>query len=246
MSELSRENILHSLRNLREAQIMLSVEEVDLDIKKQIPAAWLDLISLDGIRFADLQRLWQPVVPKLTRVFDELARTIRGLAILLEEGKPPSLLYIFSKKEKLYYHRGFPPLEEGAIPAHLQPVWSKLPQDFRELYTIHNGWFALHSKSMGHLSIDKLSLLSSEDEWDLESEIINNMPIDPERTIIVFSNGGSGYIGFELPESEKTSEAKPLIWWSDKPTEPELSIKFWPVFDAWTAINFEEMDDIPF
>lgn len=36
------------------------------------------------------------------------------------------------------------------------------------------------------------------------------MPIDPARTVVVYAQGGSGYLGFELPASEEEGEAIPL------------------------------------
>ena len=243
MTELSKANILHTLRNLKNPQVMLSATEVNQEVASQIPKEWLSLLSLGEIDFDKLQELWHPVGDNISTVMEELERTIQGLAILIEDNQQPSLLYIFLGNEKLYYHRGFPPLKDDDIPREIANIWGNLPLDFRDLYTIHNGWVSLHSKSMGHLPADKLSLLCWE-EWSLEAEVIESTPINPEKTVIVFTNGGSGYLGFELSDLKGASEAKPLIWWSNKPSQPELNIEFWSVFNTWISMDFADMDSV--
>jgi hypothetical protein len=87
--------------------------------------------------------------------------------------------------------------------------------------------------------------LKNFEEWGLEPRVVQHMPVHPQRVAIVFRSGGRGYIGFEIAESGEPDAARPLVFWSNKPSEPEFGQKFWPVFDAWVTIGLEQMDDLP-
>ncbi|HLP88951.1 MAG TPA: SMI1/KNR4 family protein [Nostocaceae cyanobacterium] len=240
MSQLTQADILNDLEGYcYNPKLIIDHQDIPPEVISQIPPSWLSLLSLGTVEFTKLRELWQPVIHRVEMIIENLESRLQGLAILIEDNQPPSLLYIFLNDEELYYHRGFPPLTEKEITETVKPFWSKLPEDFKKLYTIHNGWTSMFDMSMGHKPIDKISLLSST-EWSLEAKVIENLPINYTKTIIVFTNGGSGYIGFELPELDR--EPRPLIFWSDKPTQPDLDIKFWTIFNTWISIDLQSKD----
>lgn len=242
MIQITKHIILNDLDNYCDnPRLITHIQDIPQDVLSQIPEAWLDILALAEIDITKLRELWQPVLPKVEMIMEDLESRLQGLSILMEDNKPPSLLYIFLNEEELYYHRGFPPLQDQEVPESIKPFWSRLPEDVKQLYTIHNGWVSLFDFSMGYKPIDKISVLSST-EWNLEPEVIKNLPIDYTKTIILFTNGGSGYIGFELPEDNEIKETTPLIFWSNKPTEPELNIKFWTIFNTWISIDLQSKD----
>jgi hypothetical protein len=241
MCQITSNAILGALRNLKNPQIVASADEVSRELVSQIPGLWLDLVSLDQVSISALRELWKPVRDRIPETMEEMEATIRGLAILIEDAAPPSLLYIFlDKQEKLGFHRGFPPIENNQIPPKILPVWSKLPSDFLELYTVHNGWYYMHAHSRGHLPVSEWSFLSWE-EWLLEDELVKRMPIRPEQTVVVYAQGGAGYLGFELPVSTKVGEATPLMLWSYDLANPRIGIEFWDVFDELTSVHFLDL-----
>jgi hypothetical protein len=242
MSQISESSIFKDIENYcYNPQLITDIQDIPQDVLSQIPQSWLGLLSLEEVDFTKLRELWQPILYRVEVIIEDLESRLQGLAILIEDDKPPSLLYIFLNDEELYYHRGFPPLQEQEITEGIKPFWSKLPEDLKKMYTIHNGWVSLFDLSMGYKPVDKISVLSST-KWNLEPEVIRNLPIDYTKTIILFANGGSGYIGFELPEDHEMKEPRPLIFWSNKPTEPNLDIKFWTIFNTWISIDLQSKD----
>lgn len=242
MSIITKVQILNDIKDYcLNPKIIIDSEDIPIENLSQIPSSWLNLLSLEKINFAKLRELWHPVIDKFEIVIEDLESRLQGLVILLEDNQPPSLLYVFLNEQELYYHRGFPPIEEQEISHKIKPFWLQLPKYIKKLYTIHNGWVSMFDLSMGHKPIDNLSILSWS-EWNLESEVIKNLPFNYKKTIIIFSNGGSGYIGFELPKPEEIAEPRPLIFWSNKPTQPDLNINFWTIFNSWITIDLQEKD----
>lgn len=235
----AREFLLQKYQN---ARLFFSREELETDIQDRIPELWIPILGFptDEAEFAAIQSLWSPVIERLPKTMDQLARVTRGVVLLVDEHNTPSLLYAYAnKKGQPRFHQGCLPLTEKSIPLDLAILWSRLPDEFRRLYAIHDGWNVLNRRDMGHLFVQDVNLLSWE-EWDLEPEVIATTPVSVERTMIVFESGGSGYMGFEIAEKEG-DEARSLVWWSNKPKNPDLKIHFWPVFDTWISIHFEEM-----
>ncbi|MTJ10907.1 MULTISPECIES: SMI1/KNR4 family protein [unclassified Anabaena] len=242
MSQITKSNILNYLENYcYNPQLITDIQDIPQDVLSKISQSWLGLLSLEEVDFTKLRELWQPILHRVEVIIEDLESRLQGLAILIEDNKPPSLLYVFLNDEELYYHRGFPPLQEQEIMEGIKPFWSKLPEDLKKLYTINNGWLSLFDLSMGHKPVDKISVLSST-EWNLEPEVIRNLPLNYTKTIILFANGGSGYIGFELSEDNEMKKPRPLIFWSNKPTEPDLDIKFWTIFNTWISIDLQSKD----
>jgi hypothetical protein len=79
-------------------------------------------------------------------------------------------------------------------------------------------------------------------QMDQITKVIKNLPINYQNTMIIFSNGGSGYIGFELSHQKNKTEPRSLIFLSNKPTKPDLDINFWTIFNTWIIIDLQEKD----
>jgi hypothetical protein len=242
MKQITKSSILKEIEDYcSNPQLITSISDVPQDISQdvlsQIPQSWLDLLSLDDVDFTKLRELWQPIVHRGESIINNLEFKLQGLVILIEDNRPPSLLYIFLNEEELFFHRGFPPLKETEIPEKIQSFWPMLPEDFKTLYSIHNGWTSFFSGAMGHKPIDEIELLSSE-EWMLEPDVIKNLPIDHTKTILVFRSGGPGYLAFECIEPEPKS----MIFWSNNPTKPEFFKSFWTNFNLWLLIDMESKD----
>ncbi len=240
MPKISMADISYCLRNLKNPRVIATADEARGVSGFPVPETWADLISLDGVSIPALRRLWQPVRDKLPQTMEALEERLQGMAILTVDDQPPSLLYIFLEGDgKLCIYQGFPPLETGKIPPALSPILPSLPRDLWDLYAIHDGWYLALSHSSGHLPVREWSLLSW-DEWRLEKKLVERMPIRPDRTLVVYNQGGGGYLGFALPKPGETGGTRPLSFWSNRLTEPRVGIDFWKAFDEWTVAGFEE------
>ena len=241
MATISTATILEALSNLNDIQLITSPNQIPKVFNNQVPDLWGALLASKDNQLSILKQLWQPISPKIPQTMAELQATLQGIAILIEDGHPPSLLYIFlNKKGKLSFHRGYPPLKTEQLPQDILPIWSNLPEEFRNLYIIHNGWFSLHSRSRGHLPVNKWSFLSSS-EWLLEDEVVAQLPISPKQTLIVYDQGGGGYLGFVLPSKSNIGQVTPVEIWLTNLTEPDTGIDFWSVYDEMTVASFLEM-----
>lgn len=235
MQPLDREFVLTSLRNLDNPRLVLRPEETPTP--ERIPAGWWPLLSLHGVDLAGLAQLWGPLPEVLPEMWRQLTRTLRGLVVLLEDGHPPTLLYLYSGGERLFHHRGQPPIVRGHVPARLSEMWPNWPPAARSLYEVHNGWTALFSQSMGHLPVGKI-----ETAYDLvgaEVEDPRALPLDLTHTTLVYSNGAGSYLCLETPADD---DARAFVWTAGRPAEVGLQAPFTAIYDAWTAIHFEEMD----
>jgi hypothetical protein len=57
MDQVSPSRIVQSLKNVRNPQVMVSLEEVPETVRQHVPEAWLSLIGLDDVDFGRLQDL---------------------------------------------------------------------------------------------------------------------------------------------------------------------------------------------
>lgn len=237
MIELNRDTVLASLRNLDNPRLVLRPE--DAPRPEHIPPAWWPMLSLDGVDHDRLAALWGPLPAALPEMWQQLTRALRGLAVLLEDNHPPALLYLYSERDRLYHHRGQPPITAGHAPNRLNEVWASWPAVARTLYEVHNGWTLLHSHSMGHLSVS--AVLPATDPAVGLSGQEGPLPFVPRRTVLLYSNGGGSYLCLEAPSAEDEA-ARAFVWSPGIPSEIGLSADFAAIYDAWTAIHFEGMD----
>ena len=97
---------------------------------------------------------------------------------------------------------------------------------------LHNGWTEVASNALGPIPIEQCYTLS-EGEWELDEDIdISKLNLD--KFLVVFNNGGSGYLCADLQHPEDNC----LIWWNDD--SPLKQSSFWGVMDSWIEIGFEE------
>ena len=235
MTELTTDTILARLQRLENPRLY------DADSKrkpKAAPALWWELVSLQDVAVPTLRQIWQPVYTLLPATMEEVETTLVGTAVLAETGEKPSLLYLFryGSSGNPTFFRGYPPVIPDDIPARWQGIWARLPEDFRQLYAVHNGWYALLSRSGGHLPLAEWSLLSDE-EWSLERDIAAALPFAPDKILLVCRDGGGGYLGFALPDS---GEVIPVAWRTQQASQLEQNIHFFARYDQMTSGNFAE------
>jgi hypothetical protein len=241
MIQIATSFILESLPSLRNPQLCVTPAETGPGLAEQIPEAWWALASLEQVDLDVLRGLWEPVARVIPQTVQELEATLQGAVVLLEEGQRPSLLYVFSDVEgTLIFYRGFLPLQQEALSARWRPIWEQLPPTLRDLYAVHDGWYLIPSHSGGHLPVAGWSLLS-DDEWRLEKGLVDRMPIVPERTVVIYAQGGGGYLGLQLPGSGEKHPVTPLELWSHDLANPQVGIDFWTAFDEWTSAVLVEM-----
>lgn len=236
MPSLDHDTVLASLRNRSNPRLVLRPE--DAAAPEHIPADWWPLLSLGGVDWAALARLWGPLAEALPDTWGQLRRTLRGLAVLLEDDYPPALLYLTTGGGRLFHHRGQPPIAPGHAPARLADVWPGWPAAARALYELHNGWTALFSQSMGHLPVADI-----ETAYELAGDLVADpdaLPLDPRRTALVYANGAGSYLCLESPSG---AAARAFVWQGSDPGTIGLQASFAAIYDAWTSIHFEEMDD---
>ena len=235
MSGLTIETILARLQRLENPKLYW----VESKRKpKTISPLWWELASLRDVTVPTLRQIWQPVYHLLPATMEEVETTLIGTAVLTESGEKPSLLYLFRYESSgnLTFFRGYPPVTLDDIPARWQGIWARLPEDFRQLYAVHNGWYALLSRSGGHLPLAEWSLLSDE-EWSLERDIAAALPFAPDKILLVCRDGGGGYLGFALPDS---GEVIPVAWRTQQASQLEQNIHFFARYDQMTSGNFAE------
>lgn len=240
-SDLSLSAVLNALPSLRSPRLCVTPADAGEERAEQAPEAWWELASLEQVDLDALRGLWEPVARVIPQTVGELEATLQRAVVLLEEGQRPSLLYLFSDVEgTLVLYRGYPPLQHAALPARWRPLWEQLPPTLHDLYAVHDGWYLIPSHSGGHLPVAGWSLLS-DDEWRLEKRLVERMPIAPERTVVVYSQGGGGYLGLQLPRSGEAGPVTPLELWSRDLANPQVGIDFWTAFDEWTSAVLVEM-----
>jgi hypothetical protein len=247
MVEWSRS--VDALPALENPRFLRTPHGLEPDIAGRVPDIWWDLVLAEE-RYAEiLKHLWAPVAARLPETLAELTAMLQGAVVLVEQGNAPSLLYVFEDEagEPVFY-QGFLPLRHDTLPSRWRSVWGRLPAALHNLYTVHNGWYLIPSHSGGHLPVTAWSFLS-DDEWRLERQLVERMPIDPDRTVVVYAHGGGGYLGFELSAVGENGPATPLQLWSHDLTNVHKHIDFWATFDGWTVAVLEDMalrnNDVP-
>lgn len=235
MNDLKIETILPRLQRLKKPKLFVADSKRK---PKGVPSLWWEMTALPELSIPTLRQIWQPVYQLLPATLEEVETTLVGTVVLTEVGEKASLLYLFRYESSgnLAFYRGHSPLTPDEIPTRWQTIWEQLPTDLQQLYAIHNGWYALFSHSGGHLPLTKWSLLADA-EWDLEQETAAALPFDLDKILLIYRDGGGGYLGFVLPDN---TDLIPIAWRTQQATQLEQAISFWQKYDQTTSANFAE------
>lgn len=182
-----------------------------------LPRAWQDLLVQDNPHKQVLNLLWTSGAQVLPRVVATLRETLQAVTLLITDLNRPSLIYIFTKKGRVFARRGYPSVES------LPPVNKQLSVDLSPIYSVHDGWVDIFSADTGPLPVDQWEILGS------------SQPNVQDGFLRVFRTGGNA-MGFDLTEHPAGS----YIIWSDG--EVEEVEDFWEELDSWISGQLEEMD----
>lgn len=183
-----------------------------------LPVSWREVLEDEEAYRIAADRIWRPVQDVLPRIVAAIKNHLQGLGLLLTDSKEPSLVYLFTKQDGIYAHRGYLPTQTSL------PWYSRLPRDLSRLYRVHNGWVDIFSGDTGPLPASDWKVLGASTERASDG------------FLEIFSTGGNG-MGFDLEEDPPGC----YIIWSDD--EIEVVEDYWRRLDSWVAEGIEEMDN---
>jgi hypothetical protein len=156
-----------------------------------LPNAWKGILSADDPVACVLEELWLPWRDLLPGTVAQLQEKLRCIGLLQTGEIPFSLVYCFEDEGEAVFFRGYPCRSIERDEAE------KLPNDFLNLYKIHDGWTDI-TGFMGPLPSENWFKLSDiyEEEY---SEIIPGVRLSD--FLVICDKGGSGYLGFDLSKS---------------------------------------------
>lgn len=197
-----------------------------------LPEKWIDILSVEGIeRITRVMGEWT----KFERYLPDVVARLRGnlkSVDLLKNAAGYSLLYSIDSDKRILYYEAKNPLCRK-MSENVKLLWPQVPESLRNFYDFHDGFYYLASHSNGLSPTEDIRLMA-DDEWGILDDI-PEPPIDMNKSMIFFNNGGSGYVFIDLSHPGKEEAA--VLWWSnDKPT---YDVNFWSTIDAWTAIGME-------
>jgi hypothetical protein len=176
----------------------------------QVPAQWRELFAQPEPHKLVVDALWSGVQELLPLTVAALSKGLSGLALLVTEAQPPSILYLLGSGDALRVRRGFPGI------AALPDVARDFDAQLAPFYRMHDGWVTLASADLG----------------PLPSRAWMRMGTDPNGAggfLGVFSHGSS-VLGFEL---ETRPPAAFALFPNDDEVEPVEN--FWSELDGWMA-----------
>jgi hypothetical protein len=192
MAPITAENYRNSLPNFVEEEGNVQFEIAPLTrLPADLPNSWKGILGADDPVGRVLQDLWLPWRDLLPGTIDHLQRKLRCVGLLQTDEIPCSLIYGFEDDGEAVFRRGYPcrPVDRDEA--------EKLPDEFLNLYKIHDGWTDMTGYT-GPLPNDDWFTLS--DIYGGEySEIIPGVRL-PDF-LVVCDTGGSGYLGFDLSKS---------------------------------------------
>ncbi|KVO08070.1 hypothetical protein WJ70_22965 [Burkholderia ubonensis] len=209
-----------------------------------VPESWLNILRQDlGAKRDAVLDGWRGFDANVPSAAHFVRTRLQDVLILLQRDSP-SLLYVYTAdKGDINFFEGHLPLQETA-PKEFNAVWQSVPQDLRRFYSeAHNGWTFLASNAMGPLPLRDWRFLS-ESQFDLDSDTIARMPVDPQQVVTVFHNGAGDYLCLNLADCNENGIASGLVYWHEKPTEPDF-VDFWPAMNTWLSIFLENADPYP-
>lgn len=213
---------------------ILTLDQLSNDDKNILPKNWLRILASEGNeRIAKTLELWSEFKVEFEQVIEYLEENLISVD-LISHKSGYSLVYgvkSTSGSDTIYYEGRNP--KEKLIPSNVLKAWNLLPKKITRFYDeVHNGWFDLASRSMGLSPVEKFFFLN-EDDWSIIDEL-DNLTIDLENTLALYSNGMGGYLCLELTKEENNA----LLWFSSE--EPMENLDFWPMADTWTVMGFED------
>jgi hypothetical protein len=236
----SIEKMLAEVQDIVQNPILLTSPD-QVEAQMNIPDAWREMLRRQETGAKSWVEPWQAYQNLLPGVYDFLQHKVRGVCLLLENAKPPSLLYVYSQGEDIDFHRGLPALGSN-VPNSKRHIWERLPLDLQNFYSqVHNGWIYLPADSLGPLPVQDIKFLSDY-EWDTEPDELKKLPFPLDQVITVFSNGGGDYLCLDLSHGAAASEDHALSWWHEEPLEPHLNFNFWALLDGWICGQMEDVD----
>jgi hypothetical protein len=220
---------------------VLLVSPEEAEAQSSIPEVWIQMLRRQSEGIKSWMEPWKDFQNLLPGVYDFLQHKVHGVCVLLEEGKPPSLLYVFSSGETDYYfYRGGPAVGNKA-PDDTRDIWRRLPSTLQAFYSkVHNGWTSLSADSMGPLPVEDIELLS---DWtgDMEPDELSRLPFRIDDVVIVFGNGGGDSLCLDLGLGA-AAEDHALVYWHEDPFEPNLDQNFWALMDGWICGQLEDVN----
>lgn len=224
------EQLIAYLRKYIKNPEIPSLDEIDSDLAA-LPKSWLHILSANGQdRINRVIDTWKNFGPHLSEITSKLESNLVSVQLLKSDGEY-SLLYEINGVNGPIYYEAKNPMNK-TFTKSVAELWESLPQQIKDFYEWQNGWFYLASHSLGPSPSEEIFLLSDED-WVIFDEI-EKPAVDLSKSIVLFTNGASGYVCIDL---SKDPEHSALIWWSNK--EPTLDLQFWDVVDTWTAIGMD-------
>ncbi len=197
-----------------------------------LPESWIRILSVEGQeRVSLVLDEWRRFGDCFYETTPKLESRLVSVELLKYENNYSLLYEIEGPRQPLYYEAKNPLTKQAG--KSIESLWLALPQNIRDFYDFHNGFFYLASHSLGPSPLEEIFLLSDE-EWGI-LESIPTPPINLDQTIAMFTNGMSGYVCLDMTKKDPANEA--IIWWSNK--APKLDVQFWHIVDAWTAIGMD-------
>ena len=240
MSQPPTDSLLEQVRDFVSQPVLLtSFDEIQTEMA--VPETWVKMLRRQSAGTRSWIEPWEPYRHLLPGVYDFLQHKVRGVCVLCEDQKPPSLLYVYSTKGEDDFHRGWPPLS-GNVPEGKQAIWTQLFPGLKKFYSdLHNDWVCLPANSLGPLPVENIERLSDQD-WDLEPDDERKLPFRLDEVLTVFSNGGGDYLGLDVGKGVSASEDHALAWWHEEPLTPDIDLNFWALMDGWICGQMEDVD----
>ena len=192
MPSITSENYRKALPDYIEDEGNVQFEIAPLTgLPADLPAPWKGILSADDPVGRVLEELWLPWRDLLPGTIAHLQKKLRCIGLLQTDEIPCSLIYCFEDDGEAVYFRGYPRRTIERDEAE------KLPDDFLNLYKIHDGWTDI-TGFMGPLPNDNWFTLGDiyEEEY---SEIVPGVRLSD--FLVICDKGGSGYLGFDLSKS---------------------------------------------
>ena len=182
-----------------------------------VPRAWQQLLMDQNAHKQTTNLLWHRGAQVLPQLVASIHDRLQSVGLMVTDGKPPSLVYVFTKNGEAFARRGYP------ATASLPALSKQLSVDMSIIYAIHDGWVNLFSADTGPLPTE---------EWEILGK---SQPDAQDGFLKVFSTGGNA-MGFDLSEHPAGS----YIIWSEG--EVERVDDFWGRLDSWLSRGLQKMD----
>src|SRR5689334_14250727 len=102
----TRDSLLEQLPSEGEHRLLFPGEAVPAGV--QVPAQWRQLFAQPEPHKIVVDALWSGVREILPLTAAALSKGLSGLALLVTEAQPPSMLYLLGSGDALRVRRGFP------------------------------------------------------------------------------------------------------------------------------------------